>query len=231
MAMDILNRLCGASVFLAAILLGFSAFAADQQLPAKSHDGLELVKSNRHEAIYMKPGVNLSQYNRVAILDCYVAFKKHWEQEQNENRVGLDRVNKKDMDRIKKDLAAAFKKVFTKELENNGGYTVVDTGAEDVLLLRPAIIDLDITAPDTMSPGMSETFTADPGQMTLYMELYDSATSAIIGRVTDTEEERNMGTFQVSNRATNMADADILLRRWADTLRRKLDAAHNKPDK
>jgi hypothetical protein len=36
-----------------------------------------------------------------------------------------------------------------------------------MLLLRPAIIDLDITVPDSMSAGRSRTFTASTGAATL----------------------------------------------------------------
>ena len=60
------------------------------------------------------------------------------------------RVSTRDMDRMKADVAAAFKKVFTEELQTKGGYEVVDTAAQDVLVLRPAIINLQVTAPDLL---------------------------------------------------------------------------------
>lgn len=103
-----------------------------------------------------------------------------------------------------------------------------ETAAEDVLVLRPAIINLDITAPDTMSPGMTRTFTASAGEMTLYMEFFDSTTSAILGRVVDAEASRDLGGVQISNRVTNIAEADRILRKWADILRQKLDEVHGK---
>jgi len=218
----VLALLCVCTLFAA----GYAVAKDDP--PRVSHDGLELVDHDRHQEIYKKPGADFSQYARVAILECYVAFRKNWERDQNRDRVGLsNRVTQKDMDRIKKSLSDEFLKVFTEELEN-GGYTVVDTGAEDVLVLRPAIIDLDVTAPDTMSPGMTQTFAASAGQMTLYMELYDSVTSAILGRVIDAEAARDHGTMHVSNRVTNQAEADRILRKWADVLVDKLDAVHGK---
>jgi hypothetical protein len=108
------------------------------------------------------------------------------------------------------------------------GYVIVDGAAEDVLVLRPAIINLDITAPDTMSPGMTRTFTASAGEMTLYMEFFDSTTSAILGRVVDAEASRDLGGVQISNRVTNIAEADRILRKWADIPRQKLDEVHGK---
>ena len=115
---------------------------------------------------------------------------------------------------------------FVEELQTEGGYEVVDDGAEDVMIIRPAIIDLDIEAPDTMTPGMSATFSASAGQMTLYMELFDSVTSEIIARVVDAEGGRDHG--MIRNRATNKAEADRILRKWADILRSHLDRVHGK---
>ena len=61
----------------------------------------------------------------------------------------------------------------------------MDDADYDVLLRRPAIIDLDIAAPDTMSAGRSRTFTTSTGAATLYIELFDSASGASIGRAAD----------------------------------------------
>jgi hypothetical protein len=202
------------------------AFAVDK-LPETSHDGLVLQKGTELAAVYIKPGADFSGYDKLAILDCYVAFKKNWQRDQNEDRMSMTQmVTKKDMDEIRTWLAAEFKKVFVKELQTEGGYVVVDHGAEDVMIIRPAIIDLDIEAPDTMSPGMSATFSASAGQMTLYMELFDSVTSEIIARVVDAEGARDHG--MIRNRATNRAEADRILRKWADILRTHLDQVHGK---
>jgi hypothetical protein len=202
------------------------ALAADK-LPETSHDGLVLQKDTELAAVYIKPGADFSGYDKLAILDCYVAFKKNWQRDQNEDRVSMmQMVTAKDMDQIKTRLAAEFKKVFIEELQTKGGYEIVDHGAEDVMIIRPAIIDLDIEAPDNMTPGMTTTFSASAGQMTLYMELFDSVTSDIIARVIDAEAGRDHG--MIRNRATNTAEADRILRKWADILRTHLDQVHGK---
>jgi len=152
-------------------------------------------------AVYVKPGATLDQYDEIALLDCYLAFKKHWQRDYNEDVAGMERrVDKKDMERIQKDLAAEFKKVFTEELETEGGYKSVDHAADNVLALRPAIVDLDATAPDTMSPGMSMTVVSSAGQMTLYLELFGSITNDIIARIIDPEASRGTSMAEVSSR-------------------------------
>ena len=226
-----MNRLNLVSGSLAGIVLltAISLQAADGSgSPGghSSHDGLELVKKTRSTALYVRPGASLAQYDRVAILDCPVAFRKNWERDQNEERVDpMNRINKKDMDRIKSELSKEFLRIFTRELQDKGSYKVVDTGAEDVLVLRPAIINLDVSAPDKMTPGMSETFTTGAVAMTLYLELYDSVTSQILARFVDADGDRE-GMVQVANRVTNKAAADRILTRWADRLRKALDDAH-----
>ena len=157
-----------------------------------------------------------------------VEFAKDWQKDYNDDRMGLSsRVSQKDMDRIKAGVAAEFKKIFTDELQTKGGYEIVDTAAPDVLVLRPAIINLVVTAPDLMTPDMSATVVESAGQMTLYLEFYDSVTSKIFARVIDPKAD-NRGMAQVANRVTNKAAADRILRDWAVKLRKHLDAAQGK---
>jgi hypothetical protein len=88
-----------------------------------------------------------------------------------------------------------------------------------VLLLRPAIINLDITAPDVPVAGRSRTFTASAGQATLFLELYDSVTGELLARAIDVKSANSMGGFiSVTNGATNRAEAQRMLKRWADLL-------------
>jgi hypothetical protein len=214
------------TALLLSVLAITAATAADNDgLPATTHDGLVLSKGKVARVLYVRPGVDFGQYRRIAILDCAVAFRKDWERER---RISGKRITQKDMDRIKADLSAEFLKVFTDELQAKGGYEIVTTGAEDVLVLRPAIVDLDVAAPDTMEPGREFTLTESAGAMTLYLEVYDSVTSQILARAIDRETSLGMGRIQWSNRVTNRREADRILRRWASALRSQLDAVHGK---
>ena len=190
---------------------------------AISFDGLELVENARVGAAYINPDADFSVFQRVAILDPYVSFRRNWLRDQNRNR--SRNLRSSDVDRIKADVAALFKDVFTARLEAEGGYEVVDVGGDDVLLLRPAIINLDVTAPDVQTAGRSRTFTATAGAATLYIELFDSVTGEILGRAADRQRaRRNGGTVSWSNSVTNSAEARRIFGRWADILRDFLDS-------
>lgn len=205
------------SICVAALLVLSAAAIAKGKLPEVSSDGLSLVPDTKVYAAYVKPGATLSQFTKVKILDCYVDFVKNWQRDYNFNEVGLSgRVSDKDAERIKQRLAEEFNKVFIKELGKNG-HAVVDEVGPDVLLLRPALINVDVIAPDTMSAGMSRTFVRSAGSMTLYLELYDSSTSTLLARVIDPQADRD-GLAQAANRMTNRVAADRILRNWAELL-------------
>jgi hypothetical protein len=191
---------------------------AKTDLPAVSHDGLHLMPDTKLRAVYMKPGADLSQYDKVALLDTYVAFAKNWKREHNEDETFDQRVSDKDMKEITDRVSKEFTKEFTKVLSTEGGHQVVADAGTGVLILRPAIINLDVTAPDLMTAGMSETAVASAGSMTLYLELFDGKTQSIIARIIDPEAADNVGIAQMANRVTNTADFDRVLRRWAEIL-------------
>ena len=204
------------SMLLAATLL------AKDPLPEVSHDGLHLMKDTKLRVVYMKPGANLDEYDKVALLACYVAFQKDWQRNYNNETASLmNRISDKDMKKIRDKLAEQFNKVFT-EVLTKGGHQMVTDGGSGVLIVQPAIGNLQITAPDTMSPGEA-TFSANAGQMTLYMQLHDGKTGDIIARVIDPEAVG--GNFaQIRNSVTNMADANRVLQRWATILSDHLEA-------
>jgi hypothetical protein len=202
-----------------------SALLAADAPPDVTPDGLHLRKSTKSTLIYVRPGATFGQYDKVAILDCLVEFDKNWQRDYNSS--ASTQVNDADMDRIKKALADEFKKVFTKEL-SKGGYKVVAGAAPDVLILRPAIVNLRVTAPDLMTPGISMTIMRSAGSMTLYLELWDSASNTILARAMDAQTDPGMGG-EMANSVTNTAAADAALRRWADILRKRLDAARAAP--
>jgi hypothetical protein len=206
-----------------------AAAGAGEPAPEVSKDGLHLVKQTSQRLVYVKPGATFSQYNRVAILDCYVEFQKDWQREYNSEATGLNnRVTDSDIQRMKDAIAKEFRRVFTDVLQKNGGYQVVDTAAPDVLVLRPAIINVQVTAPDLMTAGMQQTVVRSAGQATLYLEVWDSASNTLLGRVLDAQADKTPYA-RVANRVTNAQAADLILTAWAEDLRQHLDAARAAP--
>jgi hypothetical protein len=211
----------------AGCLLAAGAHAAKP--PEVSHDGLQLVHDTKLQLVYIKPGVDFSIYRRIALLDSAVAFRKNWQRDQN--RTDPFRVSKKDMDEIRAGLSALFDEIMRDELTRHGKVPLAEAADEDVLILRPAIVDLDVTAPAAadMGPGRSYTFATSAGEMTLYLELFDSATGEIVARVADREVAPDRGRMMWQNSVTNRADAERIIRRWAVMLREGLERVRTMP--
>jgi hypothetical protein len=209
-------KLLACSIFLL-LLSSSAAWAKEKSLPEVSKDGLHLLKDTKARVVYALPGATLDPYTKVMILDCFVAFRDGYQHDYNMDHMGMGlsgQIKDKDIERIKKGLAEKFKEEFTEVLTKDGHAVVGETGP-DVLLLRPAIINLDITAPDLRTADFRRVIVDSAGSMTLYMELYDSATSTLLARVIDPQADQWGG---VANRATNTTEANRIIRGWAKLL-------------
>ena len=71
------------------------------------------------------------------------------------------------------------------------------------------------------------TFAASAGSATLYLELFDSTSGAIIGRAIDRRgNRRGADNFYWANSVSNSAEAKRIMLRWGEILRGFLDDAY-----
>ena len=195
------------SLSILALLLSFATITpawAKKDLPAVNDEGMQLIKNSDLATVYADPGADLSVYKRVMLLDATVAFKKNWKRDQN--RGNALKVKDRDMEKIQAAVADVFREVFTKELVD-GGYEMADAPGEDVLLVKPAIVDLDVSAPDIQSSAVTRSFSESAGEMTLNLELYDSVTNDKIAKATDRKQDRWRGRMEWRTSVSNRADA------------------------
>lgn len=224
-----LKNMTGHIVTLLALMLAGAGYAADEESGTFNLDGLVAVEESQMHAAYIDPEADFSVFRRVSILDPHVAFRSNWQRDQNRSR--SRNVRTSDIERIKEDVAGLFKDVFVERLEA-AGYEVVNYADEDVLVLRPAIIDLDVTAPDTRSTGRQRTYTASTGAATLFIELFDSLSGDLIGRAADRRSAGNSGGFAMqANRVTDRNNARREFIVWADRLIAFLDSHYVKASK
>ena len=220
----IFKRFLSAVILFASVLLGACAISTMQA--TETYDGLVLVPDTHFGTVYKRPGADLSAYDSYGIEPCEVAFRKNWMRNQNNSRMDLrNKVTQKDVDRIKDALSVACGKYFRAALEQAPPYQLTDSfdNGEHVLILRPAIFNLDIAAPDIVAPIMQRTYTTEAGEMTLLLELVDGTTGEILVRVVDRQGGRDRGYMHWTNSVTNQADARRVLSRWASQLREGLD--------
>ncbi|MCK5667913.1 MAG: DUF3313 family protein [Gammaproteobacteria bacterium] len=211
-------------IFLASILALSSVMAMDEPY-ARTHDNLKLVKCSNFDLAYLLPDADLGKYNKIILQEADITFKKNWKRHRNQTR-RFDPITDKDMESIISKGKDLFEQVFTDVMEK-GGYSIVTKPGEDVLLARPYIFDLDITAPDLMSPGRITTFTESAGSAKLFLELYDSITGQILFQSFDKKRARwtDIKWAMPTNSVTNRAEAIRGLKYWAGLLRDDLDNA------
>ena len=197
--------------FIVVATLGTAA-AAD--LP-ESWDGLVEVKPKKMDAAYLMPGADFRPYTRVMIDPTQVAFRKDWMKSVNEDRRELSRrITQEDADRILAAARSNFDDIFA-EAFTKAGYPVVTTPGPDVLRVSTAVLNLYVNAPDLPSPGRSVSFTTEAGEATLVIEVRDSQTGALMGRVLDRRETRGTAGMQMSTNVSNVSEFRALFKQWA----------------
>jgi hypothetical protein len=205
---------------LAMVAASPSSFADDTGgSPSATFEGLELVPGTENiQQVWMKSGLDLSNYRRVYLVEPSVAFRKNWLKDQNRGHPSM-RVKPSDMDDIASDLQALFVEVFTEELLA-AGYTFSEVRDHDVMIIKPAILELFINAPDIQVPGTTDVLTSSAGSMTLYMEIYDSVSEQLLVKAADTATDREAGNMQLQKKVANRAAFKRMMKPWAQALAR-----------
>jgi Protein of unknown function (DUF3313) len=200
----------------ALLLCGFAIPASAKDESGGTWDGLVEVKPKRLDAAFLMPGADFRQYTKLMVDPVEVAFRKDWMKDMNDSRVGLsNRITQTDAEKIAAAAREGFDEIFH-EAFSAAGMEIVTTPGADVLRVRPGVVDLYIAAPDKMSSGMSRTYTVEAGQATLFLEVLDSTTGALLGRALDKRATRNTGRASMANSVTNRADFRALFKQWAD---------------
>ncbi len=213
------------NITLIALILSITSAAATAKNdpPETSIEGLTLVEKDRRGEIYADSDIDWGIYSQIQLERATVAFRKHWKRDQN--RPDPFKVKDRDVEKIKTDLSDLFHEVFTEELSSAGGYAMTDATGENVMIIKPQIVDLDVYAPDTMRTGRSQSFTEQAGRMTLVLEVYDSVSGDLIAKASHRQDAPRYGYAQWTTSVSNRAEARRMLQRWATSLRTRLDEA------
>ena len=224
MSKSIIRALSFSALFACLFATSFVTVAVSKEKPPENWDGLERRKVKGLDNVYVRPNVQFTPYKSVQLEPTPVEFQKNWERSFDFS----NRPSAEDMQKIRTKLSELMREGFTEELVT-GGYTVVDAPADDTLLVRTAIIDLFINAPDTMDAGITRSYTTSAGSMTLVLEARDGPSGQLLARVVDSRtNDTPGGRLTWTNAATNTADAKRMIAEWAKRLRQSLDKLNGK---
>jgi len=219
-----MNRLSIALFAVSAFVFASFAPALAEDLPgpasAWSEGGLVKLTTKGLDVVYAKPGATLAEYHQVLLRPISVSFAKNWEHSVTSgSRI---RITTADSQRIKDKLSALLREEVEKQL-HDGGYKMATAAGDDVLDVTMAIVNLYVTAPDVNQQNLRNSYGVSAGEMSLVVELRDSATGDIIARAFDrnlaSESYRPMRISSVDN----AAEARAAAKGWAEALRKALD--------
>ena len=200
------------SRIIAFVVFGFLSSAACSQAP-ESPDSLVKVKPRQMEMAWLLPGADFRPYTKVIISRTQVAFRQNWMKDYNLNSGGVGNfVSQDDANRIMAAAQTNFDDVFVQAFKK-AGYEVVTTAGPDVLRVNSSILDLNVNAPLGGSTGQT-TWIISAGDAALIVEVRDTMTNALLGRVADRRATQDLGR-QLATTATNIYDFRQLFTLWA----------------
>ncbi len=158
-----------------------------------------------------------------------IAFRKNWQRNYNNQSMRLSsRISDADVERAVTEGGNAATEIFAQTFAK-GGYPVVTAPGPDVLRVRTAVINLQVSAPDTMSSGRSRSYSSEAGAATLVVEVRDSVSGAILGRVVDSRLAGDNSYMMRRNSVTNRADFRNVALAWAKDSLNGLNALKQQP--
>ena len=183
-----------------------------------------LIAKNAVPASYVKPGIDLSGYNKVMVkplnMDNIEVLKPAWEQDNDE----VWSFNPEDRSTIQE----WFLDAMQNELETNGGYALVSEPADDVMRIEVELLSITpFVKPGTpASDGEFKISTLGSGDVVVSAEFRDSTTRELLILI---EGERPIGEkYKELSRENHEKNVKGLFAKWGKTVRGALDKAHNK---
>ena len=121
-----------------------------------------------------------------------------------------------------------FRDEFTREFVKRGPYRFADEPAHDVLLVIPAIEELNIMTPEAgLEPGNSTYLTGRPVTMKVTGDLRDAVTGKVIARVVyiHRPEQNTNGEPRIANRTVNAQEQRRVFAEWSLLVHEALNVA------
>lgn len=213
-----------------ALLLALCAAPTAFAQTGQEWDGLQRVQTRNFDAAYLAPGANFSGYTKVMIDPTEAAFRRNWLRDYNNDALSLSRrISDDEAQEMLDMMRNGFNEVFA-EAYTAGGYQVVTAPGPDVLRVRTAIVNIDVSAPDTMEPGRSRTYARDAGTGTLILEVRDSMSGALLGRGVDAREIGDNSMILRRSSVSNRSDFQRAFRTWAEMSVQGLDRLRAMPE-
>ena len=185
-----------------------------------SYDGLNRVSGARADEAWALADLDLSSYSKIKFDGLGIEYRPGGKRGTTDARRATEYAV---TEAQKKRLNDLVNEVFTDELSKSSRFVLVEEAGDDVLLLEGRLVDVVSNVPPAPT-GRTEIYLRSVGEATLVLELRDSSSNAILGRVIDRRAAEQPGQDLFwSNPITNAAEVRRLVQRWATSFRTGLE--------
>ncbi len=206
----------------------FLVACASQEPQVQTGPDAEVIAGNLHKvdhtrgAAYVNPEVDFSQYQQVMIDPLNLDNVEIKQPSSSLSSRGEFTLEPEDKER----LSSAYREVFVRELEEDGGYEVVDQAGPNVLRVVASVEGLAPAAAKddfkSRSIGRSRVYSEGSGSVSMQFVFVDAESEQIVAILQDTRSGSSM--WGVNNAVSNYGDVRFMFGQWARQLRDRLDS-------
>ena len=191
----------------------------------KLGDNLYKIDNAKVKEAYVDPDADFSAYTKIILAPLDLENVNIIQPSKGSFNHKEWTLEERDKDTLSERYQAIMVKYLQEDKPDNPGYQIVTEAGEGVLVVSASIIALAPSAPKddgrSRSIGRSYVFTQSAGTMTIGLLVSDAQTGKSL--ITAADKRSGWGNYSRNNRATNLADVNLVFGNWANKLRHSLD--------
>jgi hypothetical protein len=184
---------------------------------AADADGLRPLVGTRFDKAWARPGLDLSRYSRIWLVSAGVEYgeppEKPYGGQIDWSTAPLQR------EELEAELLSAFRQAFF----SDGGWKIAEAAGADVLLVRAALIDVEVYVPPEPISARAAVILESSGRATLLLGVHDSVSNQALLRFADRRDFESAVGPRQSSPLANRQQVRRTLEIWAELARFRLD--------
>ena len=191
--------------------------------PPAPEPGLEVLDYGRGQEMQVATDADWNRYTKIILHAAPVEFRDNWKKDQE--RLRGKAIRDEDIEQIKAGVSGQLSKVMYKTLTERGGYEIVTESGEDVMVLLPKIVDLDVEAAGWIENSILESVSDSRGRMTIELVIRDSTSDKLLAVGWQKQSDLNEGEMDMTISVSNAAAFRAMSQRWANWVLKQLEEA------
>ena len=187
----------------------------------ESFDGLRRVTNSRMAQAWIRPDLDLSGYTSVVPVYPTTQFAPARATSAG-SASGLGSPPFPILPRDRERIHALVQEVFGAALQKSERFTIATALGPEVLLVVVGLLDVESNVPPEPI-GRGEVYLSSVGAATLWVELRDSGSNAVLARFFDRRTASSPGVASAAFTPATVSAVRRMLASWAELLRRRLD--------